>query len=399
MKGSRAIFIGVSSLVAAISSKLRTVSQASKLTIYRQISILCRVYSILLRSHKLMSGIARKRRKRSPRFSEIAEAAGVSTATVDRVLNERGSVSEKKRLSVIKAARDLSVPRILPETEHALIHFDVLLPPNTTPFFRQLHDAFQRLGDMLGNRIVLHRRIIPENRIGAILEAIQSPGYKRKGLVLAVPDHPRLREAVSRAVSQGQAVATVATDLPGIQGLQYCGINQFEAGATAAYVMGRMARGEGRVLVIGSRADYQGHKDRRAGFAATISRFENLALEIGDTDTHDDAERCFRAVSSSLKREMPVLGIYNTGAGSHGVLRALQMASKPGEIIWITHEISKDHQAYLRDGWLELAIDQDPQRQASVALQHLLFRNEIIHKLPKSASCGDLRLFFATNIS
>ncbi|MCA1449831.1 substrate-binding domain-containing protein [Ensifer sp. IC3342] len=200
-------------------------------------------------------------------------------------------------------------------------------------------------------------------------------------------------------IGRGEPVATVATDLPGIEGVQYCGINQFEAGATAAYVMGRMARGEGRVLVIGSRSDYQGHQDRRAGFAATILQFPNLVLEIGDTDTHDDPERCFRAVSSSLRREKPLRGIYNTGAGSEGVLRALRAETKPGQIIWITHEISPDHRSYLQEGWLELAIDQDPERQASAALQHVLFRNEIIHQLPRSASRGELRLFFATNVA
>ncbi|WP_080605635.1 substrate-binding domain-containing protein [Sinorhizobium fredii] len=162
--------------------------------------------------------------------------------------------------------------------------------------------------------------------------------------------------------------------------------------------MGRMVGRAGRVLVIGSRSDYHGHQDRRAGFAATIARFPNHVLEIGDTDTHDDPERCFRAVSSSLRRQEPPCGVYNTGAGSEGVLRALQAGSKPGEIIWITHEISPDHRSYLQQGWLELAIDQDPERQASAALQHLLFRNEIIHQLPKSAGRGELRLFFATNV-
>ena len=32
-----------------------------------------------------------RRRKRAPRFIEIANEAGVSPSTVDRVLNERGS--------------------------------------------------------------------------------------------------------------------------------------------------------------------------------------------------------------------------------------------------------------------------------------------------------------------
>lgn len=36
-------------------------------------------------------------RKRTARFDEIAALAGVSTTTVDRVLNERGSVSAHAR--------------------------------------------------------------------------------------------------------------------------------------------------------------------------------------------------------------------------------------------------------------------------------------------------------------
>ena len=48
-----------------------------------------------------------RRRKRSPRFVEIAAEAGVSPSTVDRVLNERGSASEKARRRVIAAAHKL----------------------------------------------------------------------------------------------------------------------------------------------------------------------------------------------------------------------------------------------------------------------------------------------------
>ncbi|WP_241025600.1 LacI family DNA-binding transcriptional regulator, partial [Burkholderia sp. Ac-20384] len=42
-------------------------------------------------------------RKRTARFDEIAALAGVSTTTVDRVLNERGSVSAQARERVVAA--------------------------------------------------------------------------------------------------------------------------------------------------------------------------------------------------------------------------------------------------------------------------------------------------------
>ena len=48
---------------------------------------------------------AAPRRKRSARFVEIAAVAGVSETTVNRVLNERGSVSPETRARVIAAAR------------------------------------------------------------------------------------------------------------------------------------------------------------------------------------------------------------------------------------------------------------------------------------------------------
>ena len=92
------------------------------------------------------------RRKRTARFIEIAEAAGVSLATVDRVLNERGSVSAATRACVVAAARQLAVPRILPDTRHGLIHVDVLLPQNSTPFFGRLNLALQRSMQMLDKR-------------------------------------------------------------------------------------------------------------------------------------------------------------------------------------------------------------------------------------------------------
>jgi len=75
-----------------------------------------------------------KRRKKTARFEEIAALAGVSVATVDRVLNERDSSSVRSREKVVQAARQLGIPRVLPETRHGLVHIDIVLPDNPSPF-------------------------------------------------------------------------------------------------------------------------------------------------------------------------------------------------------------------------------------------------------------------------
>ena len=47
------------------------------------------------------------------KLKDVAERAGVGIATVDRVLNERGSVSPEITRRVIEAARELRLPRDL----------------------------------------------------------------------------------------------------------------------------------------------------------------------------------------------------------------------------------------------------------------------------------------------
>ena len=50
---------------------------------------------------------------RSFKIADIAREAGVSTATVDRVLNHRGGVRQPKRDLVLEVARRLNYPLAL----------------------------------------------------------------------------------------------------------------------------------------------------------------------------------------------------------------------------------------------------------------------------------------------
>ncbi|WP_201319756.1 LacI family DNA-binding transcriptional regulator, partial [Burkholderia sp. E168m30] len=131
-------------------------------------------------------------RKRTARFDEIAALAGVSTTTVDRVLNERGSVSAQARERVVAAARQLGVPRQLPDTRHGLIHVDVLLPDTDAPFFRRLQQALQRSLQMLDRRVVVHRTILPAADDARAAALIERPAYRRAALIVTAHDTARV---------------------------------------------------------------------------------------------------------------------------------------------------------------------------------------------------------------
>lgn len=338
------------------------------------------------------------RRKKSARFAEIAALAGVSVSTVDRVLNERDTASAKTREKVVQAARQLGVPRVLPETRHGLIHIDIVLPDNRTPFFQRLNLALQRGVAMLDKRLVVHRLWTPEPDELALVRAIGPRRYRRQALIVAAPDTPAVRSALQQARARGEHVTMVVTRVDDVPQADYVGIDNHAAGRTAGYLLGRLCHRPGRVLLLSSRRDYLGHIERSRGCREVLAeQFPKLMCDPEVAETHDDADRCYWAVSQALQGNDAVVGLYNTGAGSPGIMAALQRFAKH-KVCWVTHEISDDHRQYLQQGVLDVVIDQDPDTQAIRALQHVLAALGMAPSASMPEQPGEFRLYFAENM-
>lgn len=338
------------------------------------------------------------RRKKTARFEEIAALAGVSVSTVDRVLNERDTASVRTREKVVQAARQLGVPRVLPETRHGLIHVDIVLPDNRTPFFQRLNLALQRAVAMLDKRIVVHRLWTPEQDEAALLRAIGPRRYRRQALIVSAPDTPAVRAALQQASSRGEHVTMVVTRVDGVPQADYVGIDNQAAGRTAGYLLGRLCQRAGRVLILSSRRDYLGHIERSQGCRELLTaRFPQLSCDPEVTETHDDPDQCYWAVKQALQAEGGIVGLYNSGAGSPGIMAALQRFATD-KVCWVTHEISDDHRQYLAQGMLDVVIDQDPDTQAIRALQNVMSALGLAPASATPEKPGEFRLYFTENM-
>lgn len=338
------------------------------------------------------------RRKKTARFEEIAALAGVSVSTVDRVLNERDTASVKTREKVVQAARQLGVPRVLPETRHGLIHIDIVLPDSSTPFFQRLNLALQRGVAMLDKRLVVHRLWTPEQDEAALVRSIGPRRYRRQALIVAAPDTPAVRSALQQARERGEHVTMVVTRVDQVPQADYVGIDNHAAGRTAGYLLGRVCHREGRVLILSSRRDYLGHSERSRGCREVLAeQFPALSCDLDVTETHDDADKCYWAVQQALQENDALVGLYNTGAGSPGIMAALGRFAQD-KVCWVTHEISDDHRQYLAQGMLDLVIDQDPDTQAIRALQNVVAALGTAPAASLAQQPGEFRLYFAENM-
>jgi LacI family transcriptional regulator len=200
------------------------------------------------------------------------------------------------------------------------------------------------------------------------------------------------------AFDRGEAVVTVVSNVADVPGIAYFGIDNYRAGRTAGFIMGHFARRRGRVMFLSGRNDYAAHQQRTAGCRDALNTsFPNLRCDSSSFETLDDDYRCFVAVAEAM-RSTHLAGIYNSGAGSAGITKALEQFDQEHSVTWITHELSDDHRQYLLSGALAMVIDQDPDMQATMALRYLVERLDSNGAKSSRVSRCEFHLYFPENV-
>lgn len=305
-----------------------------------------------------------------PTFADIAQAAGVGTATVERVLNGRGGVRPAMVEKVVSAARRLDYPRRLPELHRGLLRVEVILVRPETTFYARLSKAFERIGATLDPAVRVHRTFLDETDARAIAAHIASREVRRAALILAVPDYPEVREAVVAAMGQGLPVVHVVTGA--VAGGDLASIDNYAVGRTAGLYLTRMQPREGAVLAL-CHPIYQVHRERIRGlcdyFAARPR--QGLALRwIGFA--RDEARRSRDLLGEALDRWPDLVGLYNAGGANSTLCEVLRRHERGRQVFYVGHELTERSAAALREGVMDVVLDQAPEAQARRAIDLVL---------------------------
>ncbi|HEY1721970.1 MAG TPA: LacI family DNA-binding transcriptional regulator [Magnetospirillaceae bacterium] len=307
---------------------------------------------------------------------DIAKEAGVSPATVDRVLNERDGVRRVTVEKVLSVAQRLNYP--LPAqliARPGLIHlsFDFLLPSGPNTFMQsigRISESTEHSDGIFSARGRLHQ--IESFNPGALSRALLKIGENTNGVAFVALEHPLVREAVNTLVDRGIPVATFVSDLSHSRRMGYIGVDNRAAGRTAGHLMGRfIGPKSGKVAVIAGSLSYRGHEEREAGFRQILGEeFPSLRI-VGLAEGRDDYSRNYVEMKKILHDHPDLLGIYNIGAGSQGVAEALIEMRRADSVCFIGHELTEFTRQYLIDGVVDAVINQDPRNEVLGAMRLL----------------------------
>ncbi|MBN9017258.1 MAG: LacI family DNA-binding transcriptional regulator [Rhizobiales bacterium] len=314
-------------------------------------------------------------------LQDVAREAGVSLATVDRVLNGRAGVHARTVQRVQSAIERLNYQpdRLASRLARARDYrFEVILPAGANEFMRMLEAEFRITADRyVHERVrisITHVDVFDGEALAAALERLPA---ELDGVALVALDHPAVTEAVNGLVERGVVVVTLVSDLPGTRRAHFIGIDNYAAGRTAATLLGRfLGHRSGKVGLIAGSLSLRDHIERQYGFEQVIAReYPDLVL-LPLREARDDDARVRDVAGGLLAEHESLVGIYNVGAGTPGIVAALEESGRARDIVFIAHELTPFNRRHLVRGTIDAVINQDAGHMARSAARILLASRE-----------------------
>ncbi|WP_319532251.1 LacI family DNA-binding transcriptional regulator [uncultured Cohaesibacter sp.] len=295
----------------------------------------------------------------SPTIAKIAEISGVSSATVDRVLHNRGGVSQKKVLLVQRALAELQASQEKTQPVEEMLEFGLLIDSDAS-FTVALKDIIAESNDADPSvKIDVFSSLPIQFDPGAFSDKIIEWGEKYDGLIVSCREHPAIARAIETTVESGTGVVCVTTDQPHTRRLCYAGLDQVAAGSCAAHLIGRFARKtSGQVILLGSAA-YRCQEQRGIGFRRVIrSKYPDLSI-VEYFNQKDNSYTAYEYLTQYLKSSPPPIGIYNVAGGNAGITKALLDAGIKNDVLFVGHELTRVSSELLEEDGIDFILTHD----------------------------------------
>ncbi|MBU2534356.1 MAG: LacI family DNA-binding transcriptional regulator [Alphaproteobacteria bacterium] len=301
-----------------------------------------------------------------PTAKDLAKAAGVSLATVDRVLNGRPNVSRKAAAKVHEAiertgfVRNISAVNLARNTTY---RFRFVLPEAGDQFLKEIMKEVGAANSALRSEMVsadvAQIAIEDPHVVANYLSSLDES--KLDGVALFAPESPQVRDAIGRLVERDIKVVRLLAGKEQADGVDFVGINNYAAGATAGRIVGRFVHhAQGSVMVISETMRAQDSIERRLGFDAVINEsFPHLRV-LPSLETHADIQRTRQVVSSTLKYNADIVALYVMSSEARPPLACVSELIDLRDLVVVAHEHTPYCIDALRTGEIDAVIAQNP---------------------------------------
>ncbi len=313
-------------------------------------------------------------------IKQLAEAAGVSRGTVDRVLHNRGGVKEE----VSKHVRDIATRfGYLPNRAGKFlaackqpIKIGCLLPSIGNDYFLDIIKGIRMAETELydfGVTVELRevRGFYPDLHV-KVLNDMAKNGYNALCVISA--DTPEIRESLDEISDMGTPVVTIDTDVADSKRICYVGSNYLISGKTAGGLLVRCSSQEDvRLIIATGNLSVKCHRDRINGFEQVLNQ-RKLKYEVLNLfETQDDDDLAYERAKQAFDGNEDFNWMYITSAGVGGICKAVMELSpkRRKNLRIICFDDTSIIRKYMKKGIIDFAVCQEPKQQGYHAIKKI----------------------------
>lgn len=315
----------------------------------------------------------------------IADIAGVSRATVGRVLRNEPYVKSSTRKRVEDAIKKYNykpnTAGVALVSNRSNIKIGVISFAAVDGLYAELNQgSTEAMQDYQNYGISIAFRYIddPENEesIVSAIKELMSEGIK--GLAIMGIDVPSVRQALQE-IENNIPIVTYNTEISDVDVLCFVGQDSIRSGRTAGALVRGLVKDGGKVIAVVNSMMVSAVSRRVDGFKQVLT--ENPGLELVATlENQSSNQRSYEIVKDVLKREPNINSVYIAcGFGSAGVCKALRECGKD-DVHVVAHDMLPYTVDLIRQGQIDFSIDQELFRQGyqsvEILAKYLLFKTK-----------------------
>lgn len=334
--------------------------------------------------------------------TEIAKRAGVSIGTVDRVLHDRGRVSEETRAK-IRAIIEEEGYQPNPLARHLKrnkgYRLGILIPglEAESKYWRLIYDAIVRAAAgfsvfSMETKLFAFERPNRHSLDAAYQAMLASdcdgyliaPVMQEETLVLLADKPPTVPYCfIDSPLPGAQAVSTVAQD-------------PFRGGFLAGRIMEFLSASSGPFAVVRPFIEAFNLNERARGFTAWFSG--NPKVEVIDLVCPENHEAEMLAILDRIMDDRPdIRGFFAVSAVGHVVAERVFRRGRKDGITIIGYDLVNENVECLRNGRIDCLISQRPEEQGRIAVTQL-YRNIVLEEQPEPEIAMPLDIYFKENL-
>jgi len=345
------------------------------------------------------------------RIKDIAARAGCSIGTVDRVIHNRGKVSEGVKNRILQIMKELDYkpdPSARALASKRALTVGILLPTYRKGEFWELphlgiREAIESYSEQGFDINVIQHKYTDRDHF--FREGMKMINEKMDGIILSPSSY---RESVRLARSYFQhniPFILIDSDIEGLPSLSFIGKNPIQSGQTVARLIHQGTRhipGRKAVWTLNISKNLNHVYSllaRESGFMSYYAEkhlqeeYGFNTIEMEDTGSQKEIEN---QLAGLLEKQIPH-AIYVTGSRVYKIASALKRLKPEKKPLLIGHDLIDANRDRVMDETIDFLIEEEGRRQGAMAIETMV-RHIIYKEKPANKQMMNLMIYTRENL-